>query len=89
MALGARGGQVLGMVLRQGMATIGVAVAIGLAVAFFATRLLASQLFGVSATDPVTFTIVPLVLAAVALAACYIPARRASRVDPLIALRSE
>jgi predicted permease len=89
MALGARGGQVLGMVLRQGMTTIAIAVTLGLVTAFGATRLIASQLFGVSAADPLTFAVVPILLAAVALVACYVPARRASRVDPLTALRSE
>jgi putative ABC transport system permease protein len=89
MALGAKRVQVLGMVVRQGMATIAIALLLGLAASLGATRLLASQLFGVSATDPLTFAAVPLVLAAVALVACYVPARRASRVDPMIALRSD
>jgi putative ABC transport system permease protein len=89
MALGARRGQVLGMVMREGMRTTIVAVVIGLVAAAGATRLLASQLFGVSVMDPLTFTAVPLLLALVALLACYLPARRASRVDPLVALRSE
>jgi ABC-type antimicrobial peptide transport system permease subunit len=77
------------MVLREGMRTTTVAVVIGLVAAGGATRLLASQLFGVSLADPLTFTAVPLLLALVALVACYLPARRASRVDPLVALRSE
>ena len=89
MALGARSSEVLNMVLRQGMTTIGIALAIGLAVAFGTTRLIRSQLYGVSATDPLTFIAVPLILSGVALAACYFPARRASRVDPIVALRAE
>ena len=89
MALGARGSQVLTMVMREGMTTIVIAIVIGLAIAFVATRLIASQLFGVSASDPLTFAAVPAVLGVVALVACYLPARRASRVDPLVALRAE
>jgi putative ABC transport system permease protein len=89
MALGARRGQVLGMVLREGMRTIVVALIVGLAIAVAATRLLSSQLFGVSAVDPLTFAAVPVLLAVVALAACYLPARRASRVDPIVALRAD
>jgi putative ABC transport system permease protein len=89
MALGARRAQVLAMVLREGMRTIGLALVVGLAVAAAATRLLASQLFGVSTTDPLTFVIVPVLLGLVALAACYVPALRASRVDPLVALRAD
>jgi putative ABC transport system permease protein len=88
MALGAAGREVVGMVLRQGMRTIGIALAIGMAASVAATRLLETQLFGVEPTDPVTFAVAPLILAAIALVACYLPARRASRVDPLVALRS-
>jgi len=89
MALGARGAQVVGMVLRQGMRTIVIAIIIGLVASFAATRVLETQLFGVEPTDPLTFAAVPVVLALVALAACYLPARRASRVDPVVALRSD
>jgi putative ABC transport system permease protein len=89
MALGARSGQVVGMVLRQGMRTIAIAIVIGLVASFGATRLLETQLFGVARTDPLTFAAVPLALALVALAACYLPARRASRVDPVVALRAD
>ena len=89
MALGAKRTQVLGMVVRQGMTTIGIALVLGLAVSFAATRVLASQLFGVSTTDPLTFTMVPTLLALVALLACLLPARRASRIDPMVALRSD
>jgi putative ABC transport system permease protein len=89
VALGADSRQVVGLVLRQGMRTVAIALAIGLAAAFGVTRLLQSQLFGVSATDPLTFATVPVALGAIAALACYLPARRASRVDPLIALRSD
>lgn len=89
LALGAQRGDVLRLVLGQGtkMALIGVGV--GIAVALGLTRLMANQLFGVSAHDPLTFVGVALVLILVALAACYIPARRAMKVDPIVALRYE
>jgi ABC-type antimicrobial peptide transport system permease subunit len=77
------------MVLREGMRTIALALAIGLAAAAATSRLLSSQLFGVSTADPVTFVAVPLLLAGVAAMACYLPARRASRVDPIVALRAD
>ena len=89
MALGARTTQVVGMILRQGMRTIALAIVLGLGVSLLATRVLETQLFGVAATDPLTYAAVPIALALVALAACYLPARRASRVDPLVALRAE
>ena len=89
MALGAGRKQVVSMVLRQGMRTVTIALLLGLGAAFAATRLLETQLFGVTATDPLTFVTVPLALGAIGLIACYLPARRASRVDPLVALRSD
>jgi putative ABC transport system permease protein len=89
LALGAQVGDVLKMILGQGMAVIGVGLVVGLAAAFGLTRLLRSLLFGVGENDPLTFVAITLVLVFVALIACYIPARRATKVDPLVALRSE
>ncbi len=89
MALGARTTQVIGLVLRHGMRSIALALVIGVAAALGATRVLETQLYGVERTDPLTFIVVPLALAVVALAACYLPARRASRVDPIVALRTD
>jgi predicted permease len=89
MALGAQSGNVRNLILRQGMTLALIGTVIGLAIAFGATRLLKSVLYGVSASDPITFVGVTLLLAAVALLACWLPARRATRVDPMIALRAE
>jgi ABC-type antimicrobial peptide transport system permease subunit len=77
------------MVLREGAGMTLGGVVVGLAGAWGLTRFLASLLFGVHPTDPLTFAAVPLVLILVALAACYIPARRAAKVDPMVALRHE
>ena len=89
MAMGAQQGAILRMVMGQGLRLTLVGIAIGLGLSYFATRLLSDLLYGVSATDWITFAGVPLVLAIVALSACYIPAQRAMRVDPLVALRYE
>ena len=87
MALGAARKNVLGMVMGQGLVLVGVGVLIGLAGAFGLTRLIASQLFGVKPSDPVTFVLVALTLVGVAALATFIPAMRATRVDPVVALR--
>ena len=89
LALGAHPGKVLNMVLRQGVKMALVGVVIGLGGAFALTRLMTSLLFGVAASDPATFVAVALLLVLVALLACYWPARRAMKVDPMVALRYE
>jgi predicted permease len=89
IALGARRGDTLIMVLRQGLALVAMGIAAGLLAAALTARLVGSLLVGVSATDPATYTVVAVFLACIALLACYIPARRAVRVDPTVALRYE
>ncbi len=89
MALGAQTRDVLGLVLREGMTLVGVGVGLGVLGAVAATRILAGFLYDVSTLDVATFAAIPVALAVVALAACYIPARRATKVDPMVALRYE
>jgi putative ABC transport system permease protein len=89
IALGANRRNILALVLKKGMGLTLLGIAIGMAAAFALTRLMSSLLFGVKAFDPLTFVAVPLLLAMVALLACWIPARRATKVDPMIALRYE
>jgi putative ABC transport system permease protein len=89
MVLGAQSGDVLGLVMKQGAGMILIGVAFGLVLAFFFTRLMSSLLFGVTPTDLATFASVTAVMFGVALAACYIPAKRATRVDPIQTLRYE
>jgi putative ABC transport system permease protein len=89
LALGAQSRDVLTMIIKQGLSFVLAGLIIGLVGAFVLTRLLTSLLFGISTNDPVTFVVVSLVLLMVALLACYLPARRATRVDPMEALRCE
>jgi ABC-type antimicrobial peptide transport system permease subunit len=89
MALGAQRRNVLGLIIKQGMALALVGIFLGLIVSLALTRVLASQLYGISSTDPLTFTLISLVLMLVAIIACYIPALRATKVDPMIAVRYE
>jgi len=89
MALGARRTDVLKMIVNQGLKLVSIGMMLGLAAAFLLTRVLQSLLFGISATDPVTFFVISLVLLAVAILASYLPALRATKVDPIIALRAQ
>jgi putative ABC transport system permease protein len=89
MALGARRADVLQMTVMQGLKLVGVGMLFGVAAAFILTRLMATLLYGISATDPITFVGISLVLLAVAVFASYVPALRATKVDPMIALRAQ
>jgi putative ABC transport system permease protein len=89
MALGAQARDITHMVLKQAMILVLTGVAIGLAAAWLSTKLMARLLFQISPTDPLTFVAIAVLLITVALLACYLPARRATKVDPLVALRYE
>jgi putative ABC transport system permease protein len=89
LALGAQKGEVLRLVIKQGFVLAIIGVALGLGASLLVTRVMASLLFEVSATDPLTFATIPVLLTVVALLASFIPARRATTVDPMIALRYE
>ncbi len=89
VAIGAQSNDVLHLIVRQGMQLVAIGVTVGLVAAMILTRLMQSLLFSVNATDPLTFTLVVVVLAVAAIVACYVPARRATKVDPMIALRYE
>jgi len=87
-ALGAQGRDIVRLVLRQAVATAAAGIVLGLVVAAGSVRSLSTLLYGVTSYDAVTFVVVPIVLVVVTIVACVVPARRAARVDPLIALRS-
>jgi len=87
IALGAQPGDIMRLVLRNGMTLLALGIVLGVVGAFYISRYLQSLLFEVKSTDTATFAVVPLILALAAFIACYLPARRATRVDPIIALR--
>jgi ABC-type antimicrobial peptide transport system permease subunit len=89
MALGAASRQVSWLILRQGLIQLSLGLSLGLAGAFFLSRVLRTLLVQITPTDPTTFTVISVLVTLVAVAACLIPARRATRVDPLVALRAE
>jgi ABC-type antimicrobial peptide transport system permease subunit len=89
MALGAEKGQIFRLVLGQGLRLVLVGLALGVVLSLPLTGLIKSDLYGVSATDPLTFVGVAVVLSLIALVACYIPARRATKIEPTVALRCE
>jgi ABC-type antimicrobial peptide transport system permease subunit len=88
-AMGATRGDVLSLIFRQTALLTATGIAVGLGASFAFAQLMKSLLYGVSATDPLSFTLIPIILAGVALAASFVPARRATRVDPIVALRYE
>jgi putative ABC transport system permease protein len=89
LALGAKGSDVVGLVIRMGLRLVGIGVGLGLIASLALGRVIATQLWGVSAYDPLTLTCVPVLLIITGLVACWLPARRAAMVDPLVALRYE
>ena len=89
IAIGARRADVLQMTVKQGLKLVGAGMMLGLLAAFLLTRVMASLLFGISATDPITFIGISLVILAVAILASYVPALRATKVDPIVALRAQ
>jgi putative ABC transport system permease protein len=89
IALGAQARDIVRLILKQGLALTLIGLALGIAVSVALTRLMKSLLFGVGTTDPLTFVVIAMLLTAVALVACWVPARRATRVDPMVALRCE
>jgi putative ABC transport system permease protein len=89
MALGAGHRDIFRLVIGQGAILVAAGLAIGLGASFLCARLFSSLLFGISAADPLTFMVTPALLSLAALVACYIPARRATKVDPLVAIRAE
>jgi ABC-type antimicrobial peptide transport system permease subunit len=89
LALGATASNVLGLVLQQGLRLVAMGLVLGVAAAFATTRVIQTFLWGIEPTDPVTFVIVSAALAVLALVACSVPARRALKIDPIVALRLE
>jgi ABC-type antimicrobial peptide transport system permease subunit len=89
LALGATRARVVRLIVSQGMTLVAIGVGVGLVGAYYATSAISTQLFGVTATDPLTFAVVPLLLATIALAASYLPSRTAARIDPQQALKSD
>ena len=89
MAIGAQPRDVFKMILGQGMILAVIGIGIGLVLAYLLTRLMATMLFGVGPTDPATFVAIAVLLATVALVACYLPGRRATKVEPVVSLRYE